>query len=377
MRTVQLDRAQHTVQLEDGGRRTEDGYMVADARVARTGIQLYLPSEFDSEVIQEAGLVGRNFVRVYRPEEEVFKKDSLSTYAHRPITIDHPSSGVTADNWKDLAVGQTGDEVVRDGKFVRIPLVLMDAAAIREVEGGLRQLSMGYSCTIEFSDGVSPDGEKYDAIQRNLRMNHLAIVSMARGGSQLRIGDGKEEKSMVDSIKTRSVLVDGLQVETTDAGAVAIEKLQKEINTLGDEKRKMVQDHSADIAKRDAKIDELQKKVLGDAEVQSLVSKRIALVDTARKIDSKFVCDGKTDDEIRRGVVTSKLGDTMRDKDDTYVRVRFDILAEDAEKSDPVREAALRGGAPVVTGDRSASETAYFESTKAMSDAWRPAGQSN
>ncbi|MBP1845913.1 hypothetical protein J2046_004187 [Rhizobium petrolearium] len=60
----------------DGLRRTQDGYLVADARVARTGIQLYTGPEVDPE--NKHGFRDKAVVRVYRPEEEVFEgRDAL------------------------------------------------------------------------------------------------------------------------------------------------------------------------------------------------------------------------------------------------------------------------------------------------------------
>lgn len=162
-------------------RRTGDGYLAASALSARTGIQLYRGAE--------VGKPHLDVVRVYRPPEEVFAKDAMHSFAWRPLTVDHPREAVTADNWKRLAVGQTGDEVARDGDAIRVPLVLMDAAAIRAVENGKRELSWGYTADLKWGDGKTPAGEAYDAIQTNIRANHLAVVAAARGGSALRIGD--------------------------------------------------------------------------------------------------------------------------------------------------------------------------------------------
>ena len=114
--TYSLDTA--TVQL----RETADGYVVCQPRIARTGIQLYAGAEVGRPDLDQ--------VRVYRPENEVMHKDSLKSLAGKPVTIEHPAEPVTAKNWKDLAVGHMGDEVLRDGEFVRVPLILMDAGAI-------------------------------------------------------------------------------------------------------------------------------------------------------------------------------------------------------------------------------------------------------
>src|SRR5688572_26799879 len=88
-----------------GTRRRDDGYLVADARVARTGVQLYAG--------YEVGKPEMAVVRVYRPDTEVFSRDTLASFAHRPVTNDHPDVPVTADNWKDHAVGNTSDEIAR------------------------------------------------------------------------------------------------------------------------------------------------------------------------------------------------------------------------------------------------------------------------
>ena len=166
----------------DGVRRTGDGYLAAFARVARTGVQVYRGSELGRPDLEQ--------VRVYRPPEEVFAPDALKSFAHRPVTLRHPAVPVTARNWKKYAGGQTGDEVVRDGEFVRVPMVMMDQALIDAYErDGIKELSMGYSTDIQWRTGVTDAGEEYDAVQTAIRGNHLAVVPAARGGDQLRIGD--------------------------------------------------------------------------------------------------------------------------------------------------------------------------------------------
>lgn len=345
------------VELTDGVRETQEGYMVVQARVARTGVQVYNGAEL--------GLKDRKILRVYRPEDEVFKEKSLSSYAHRPVTLDHPKGMVDSSNWKQTAVGQTGEEVVRDGAFVRVPMVVMDKAAIEAVKSGVRELSMGYSCDIELVDGTTPEGESYDAIQRNLRMNHLAIVPMARGGSHLRIGDHNGAEPMNDTVhKTRTVLVDGLQVEATDASATAIEKLLGERKALTDAAKAADAQHQKDLAAKDAQIDELTKKVLSDTDLDKKVAERIAFVDKARKILPTIAVDGKTIPQIRREIVEAKVGDSVKGKSDEYIEVRFDLLAD----ADPVRQP---GGQPFpVNPNTNIADKAYADSNTEISSAW-------
>lgn len=179
----------------DGQRRTRDGYLTVNAKVARANnVQLYSGSE--------VGKPEMPVVRVFRPADEVFSSDTMQSFAHRPVTLGHPNHAVSANNWKDVAKGWSDGEVARDGEFVRVSMLLADAGTIREIEDGTRELSMGYECTLDWTAGVSPSGEAYDAIQRGIRSNHIAVVPAARGGSELRIGDsanGKEPRVMTDA----------------------------------------------------------------------------------------------------------------------------------------------------------------------------------
>lgn len=352
-------------------RRTGDGYLVADAKVARTGIQLYTGAEL--------GRPDLDIVRVYRPESEVFARDSLASYAHKPATNDHPARMVSADTWKADAIGQIGEEVVRDGDHVRVPLILMDGAAIKDYEAGKREVSMGYSAEIVFADGVTPEGEAYDALQKDIRINHIALVRKGRAGTA-RIGDRRApgaqdrgannpptEKSTMSNTNTRTVMVDGLSVETTDAGAQAIGKLQTDLEKAKKAFADAENAHTAAIAAKDAQIakleaerDDLKGKVLTDAALDARVQARADLLATAKAIhDADYT--GKSDAEVRKAVVVAKLGDAaVAGKSEAYLDARFDILVEDAKK-DPVARALRDGTSRVPANDAASAEQAAYQ----------------
>lgn len=322
-------------------RRTQDGYLVADARVARTGVQVYRGAELDRPDLPT--------VRVFRAQDVVFGRDAMQSYAYRPLTSGHPDEMVTADNWREFSIGQTGGDVVRDGEFVRVPLVMMDAAAIAEFEGGKRELSMGYDATIEFTAGVTDSGEEYDAVQKSMRMNHLAIVDIARGGNELRIGDRRTPdfalpldggQKMAD---LKSVVVDGLTIETSAQGVEAINKLTKQ---LADSKAasaeiesthtKAIEAKDAELAKLDAKVADLESKQLSDADLDKRVQDRADLIARAVKVADRDY-SGMADADIRKAAVVAVLGDeAIKDKSEAYVEARFDLLQE----TDPRNPAA-------------------------------------
>lgn len=336
---------------------TGDGYLAAEIRSARTGIQRYTG--------QEMSRADMPFVDVYRDPSEVFDKAALASMAHRPVVVGHPDGPVTADNWKELAVGSTGEtagrEVAQDGEFVRVPLALMDGAAVKSVQSGENQVSWGYVCDLVWGDGVTPDGQKYHARQTNIRANHLAVVPKGRAGDFCRIGDGvpwgktpssfqiKEPTMATES--TRTVVVDGLSVLTTDAGAQAIEKLQADKTKLADDHAKIVADHATELGKKDAEIKDLQDKAVTEDALDAMVADRADVLAKAKAIVKDFDGAGKTNAQIRLAVVTDKMGDGLpKDPHEEYVRALFDGLSA-KKKSDPFRAAMKDGAGKIEAAD--------------------------
>ncbi|MER8959314.1 DUF2213 domain-containing protein [Mesorhizobium sp. M0701] len=366
-----------------GTRRTEDGYLVAEARCVRTGIQIYAGDEVGKPELKT--------VRVYRGPDHVFADASLQSFSHAPVTVNHPKDMVTAETWKDLAVGEVSTAAKKDGEWIMLPLILKDAAAIKSVEDGKRELSAGYSCTLDWTPGTAPDGQAFDAQQQDIKINHLALVDRARAGSKARIGDdaGKWGASPVTlhtaderipEMDLRKVLVDGLQVETTDAGATAISKLLADLASsaakLTDAETKhqtALAAKDADLAKKDAEIDALKGKVLSDADLDKKVAARAALVNVAQTIAKDVKTDGLSDAAIRKAVVTAILGDAaVKDKADAYIDARFEILVEDAAKktgADPFR-AVVAGGLQTNDGATGVA-TAHKAMTDHLSVAWQ------
>lgn len=320
--------------IDGAPRFTKDGYLIATAKIARTGIQDYLGYEFGKPELHR--------VRIYRPETEVFSGDALASFAHRPITVDHPSEPVDAKSWRNHAVGFVGGEVARDGDYIRVPLTIMDADAIQTFKDGKRELSCGYLCTIDWTPGKTPDGQDYDAIQTGIRGNHLALVDQARAGPECRIGDAwnrpaiqQEEEAM-----TLKVTVDGFTFDASEQAAQAIAKLTEKVATKDAEIVTIKADHTkaiaakdADLARKDAELDALKAKVLSDADLDKRVADRAALIATAKVIAPKVETAGLSDAAIRKAAVKANLGDAFAEgKSDAYIDARFDILAEDAAK---------------------------------------------
>jgi uncharacterized protein len=357
---------------------TSDGYLKALPRIARTGIQLYRGFE--------CGRDDLDFVRVYRPEDSVFARQATHSYTHLPITVDHPSAPVSADNWKKLAVGETGDEVLRDGGSVRVPMMLRDAAAIKLVKNGKRELSVGYNCDLLWGDGYTPGGEQYDAMQTNIRANHLAIVSQARGGSTLAIGD----KAMSDNLRT--IMVDGLPVQMSDKDGAIVQRTIQKLTTLADqfeafkkkseeeneEEEKAKKDSAEQVKAKDALIATLQAQ-LKDATDPNKLDAQLADRDVARQkaralMGGTFKADGRSIADIKREVVVAKSGvAAARNWGDAEIAAVFDHLA--ASVGQPQRnafaDASAAFGSPSVADGQAIKDAAYAEYVKELQNGWK------
>lgn len=322
-----------TFTIDAKPKKTDQGFLFANVRAVRTGIQRYAGHEVGRPDLQ--------VVDVYRPESEVFNRDSVNSFAGITLTSNHPDEEVTADNWKDYAVGDVvvGD-VMREGEFMRLQIMVRDATTIKAVEDGKNQLSAGYDAELEWIDGVTDDGLTYQAVQRNIRANHLSIVDTARGGKHLKIGDNLKEAP-----KMKNIIVDGLMVEVTDQSEAAITKLTGERNTA-----------TSQIAAKDASIADLTKQVetltgekavleqkvkdaaLTPEQLNAAVAERAKVVDAAKKIVPTLDAGNKTDSEIKREAVKSRLGDAAVPMTDDAINGAFALLTADVKNDLNVRD---------------------------------------
>lgn len=282
---------------------TKDGYLAATARVARTGIQEYRAYEL--------GMPGEGIVKIYRPESEVFSKDAIASLTRVPVTINHPVESVTNENWKDLAVGEVGDEVLRDGEWIVVSPMLKDAEAIKLAKTTHKEISMGY--TAELRDAAPETGADYEMY--NLRFNHLAMVPKGRAGSQARFGDAEpwgaspinvEDKQMTVELKTVVLNDKAVKVEAQDAEAVTA----------------LVKDHKEALAKigeLEVKLADAEAKIVSDEEFQKRVSDAVEL-------------------KSKRDAVIAKIGDKAKEWSDSQIEGAF--LALDAIPEQPAKKSS-------------------------------------
>lgn len=372
-----------------GVKKTKEGYLVATARVARTGVQNYLASEL-GDVATNAGFKPGDVVRVNRPESEVFSDKSLNTLTRLPVTVDHPVDQVTSDNWNQYAVGDVGDAYARDGVWVVVNPMIKDSRGVEASQTTHKEISMGYTANIV----ESADKSIADFDQTDIVFNHLSLVPKGRAGEQARIGDSWGTAPIADNQKggtpshdegghmadsTKSVILGDAVVQVPVTDAALIEQFKKDsAKALTDAKA----EHKTAIEAKDEEIGTLKAdlaaaKAAAVIDVDKLVADRSALVTQVKAIDAKIDPAGKTDAELRKAAVASRLGDEMvADAGESEINGMFKAIAKDAKPADPVRDAFSRG-THVNMGDQEAKMNDALKKADEDLNAWRYAKGGN
>lgn len=148
---------------------TVDGAVRYDAVLTRTGVFTYGD--------------GKKTWREYRAPSEVFDAESMASFGLVPVTDDHPPEFVTSDNANTYKKGRVGEDIKRDGNNMVGSLIVDDAGLLGKMANGKEEVSNGYECVVVWEAGVSPEGEKYDARQTQIRGNHVAVVDRGRAGN--------------------------------------------------------------------------------------------------------------------------------------------------------------------------------------------------
>lgn len=159
---------------------TEEGYLIDRPILTSTGIFEY--TNPDGSIRRELRL-----------PEEVFNPESLKSYKGKPIIITHDAGLITKDNVHENGVGTILSEGYRSGNDVRAEIIIHDTDEMKSA--GLKELSLGYNLDLDETPGEW-EGQPYDAIQRNIVINHLALVLEARAGEQARLNIDSRDRKM-------------------------------------------------------------------------------------------------------------------------------------------------------------------------------------
>nr|DAO21645.1 MAG TPA: protein of unknown function (DUF2213) [Caudoviricetes sp.] len=298
----------------------------------------------------------------YRPPEEAFNAESLASLLGKPITVGHKAM-VNAGNAAQVQpIGTVLTGGRQDGNDIVADVVIYDLPT------SARELSCGYQLDLDETPGTTPDGKHYDAIQRNIRYNHVAVVPRGRAGvarlnmdgdqiddDQIDDDEGGTQNMSMTKVRTDSgieydaapevkVYVEKLLQERKDEKAAA-DKLQAKYDAVLSDLEKEKKAHKNDIDKK-------------DAELADAVKARVDMLQVAQKHGIERA-DSLSDKEIKIAIIHSVRGDSfsLDGKSDEYINAAFD-MAKDEQTSHP--DAMKNQRQQVMSGaDRSHNEDEY------------------
>jgi hypothetical protein len=382
-----------------GPEKTDEGYLRCWATIARTGVQTYKRAD-GSEIVE------------YRPAEEVGKVDSLASFAGKAVTLEHPPELLNTENTSRYQVGFTDSEILFDGSYVRVRMTITDSEAIAAVEGGITpEVSAGYQVELEPQSGVTPDGQRYDAVQRAISGNHIALTRRGRAGAAVKVHLDADDAVAVPAEPQShghkpmaKITIAGAEFEVSEAVAVAYTTAQRDDAAQQQKKLDTIEQATATLeaqrdelqAKLDAALgtsDELKARIDGltaeleqaqaartdsSDDLEARLDARLALIDKARTVlDADFEFRGKSDRQIHEAVIQAAHGDSLEltERTDAYVEARFDAVIDLAERTDsslPLRQSvgvALRTDGGMKGGDKGVeARKRYLDQ---LEDSWK------
>lgn len=318
----------------------DNGFLVDRPIVARIGLQVY-KTPFGER-------------REFRPASEVFKPDSLASFAGKPITLGHVT--VTPENADQVVVGSCAGAGVPNGIGVEAPLSIYVKRAIESAKKkDAAELSVGYTSVDidragwgnnktgeyffleDMPEGWKADSDdwvEFDALQTNIKVNHIAMVFRGRAGiAKLNLDSEQEfpydvdtDSQKEDEKMTVKIKIDSAEVEVSKDVAEHIENLNAQIATVQGKADGLE-------AERDA----LQAKVDGiPAEIEAAVAKAKADAEELAELvavagEAGVKTDGLDAKAIKVAYVKEVTGSDVSAKSDAYIEAAFD-LAKDSDK---------------------------------------------
>jgi hypothetical protein len=337
-----------------GFEETDDGFLRVWCKAARTGIQTYTRADGSKR-------------REYRPPSEVANPESLATFGMAPVTWHHPPTEVNSKNVGQYGKGHSGTHVKFVDGFVEVALNVTHSDAVDGVKRrDATQVSAGYRVDYDPTPGVVPDGEPdagqpYDGVQRNIRVNHIAIVPRGRAGPEVRLlldsidsedaidipPDAKPAAKFTNTPSRTMALVklDSVDVElpAESAGLVMsyvrdttsrldtlekdnttlaeqLELAQQEIQSLAGEKE-AAEGRADEFEAQLAELEENGETRIDVAELDSLIEQRLDTLQTlAPAFPDDYVFNGKSEAELYREAFTNLTGKELKaDADMAFV----------------------------------------------------------
>jgi uncharacterized protein len=314
---------------------------------------------------------------VYRPEEELSDPECIESFKLLPWVDDHAMLGAEEDGLlpaeRKGIHGIIGEDVYFEDGYLKGNLKIFSEKLAKKIENGKKELSIGYRCLYDLKKGAY-NNQQYDAIQRNIRGNHVALVDEGRAGKDVAVLDHfkftldsgglvmPDEKVEIES-KDEKVEIESkdekVEIESKDEGeGLTLESLAEQVKALAEAVAKIMQAEKAEAKEMsmDAQIKALTKQVqdlktVGTKTMMREIAQRDALAKQLSAHVGVFDHASKTLDEVAQYGV-KKLNLTCKPGQEEAVLAGYlaakkassPVVVQDAKIESSLIDKYLNGG---------------------------------
>lgn len=257
----------------------ENGYVTfPDTPLSKPGIFEYAGREISPTLEPD------RIYKVWRPEEELNSIDTIESFKLSPWFPRHEMSGEGFTDAEQIGVqGTTGQDVRYIEGVGLIGTVKTFGTQLKQaIKTGLRELSCGFRCRWDIVGGTTPDGLKYDVVQRDIRGNHLASVEQGRMGADVSVAMDAAHIAL-DNVKLEGdkMTLEELMAKVKEAQPAKAElaKLYEEIGAMlkegGEAEAETVSEEAEDETQESAEDAEEEEKEKEKPAMDEATAKRI------------------------------------------------------------------------------------------------------
>lgn len=119
--------------------------------------------------------------------DDVFSDLAIDSAKAKPVTDGHPNEAVTIDNSNRYSKGMTHTDSRVQGNKLVVSMTITDAALMDRIFSGEQsEISISFMIDIVEQRGTY-QGDEYRYVQKNIDINHVAIVDKERAGPEVAI----------------------------------------------------------------------------------------------------------------------------------------------------------------------------------------------
>lgn len=290
---------------------------------------------------------------------ELLSEVTVSSANSKPVTDNHPDELVTQVNASKYMKGFTATNAHVENDALKVDMTITDKSLINEINKGKQELSIGFETEVVPKKGEYK-GVAYDSVQRNIQINHVAVVEQGRAGHSVRLlGDSAEmieqdaNQKKGKKMETTKVRLDNadVTVATEDANRIIqldadnsdkakkiaelenqIKEKQKELDELkgkSDEEKKNADKAQAKADAAEKELEDLKKKYSEDA-MEKAVTSRMELINNVKPyVGDSYEFKGKSEKQMKLDAIKA-LDDSVNltEKSDDYIDAYFDSMCK-------------------------------------------------